>query len=223
MKTFEERKEEIKANQERIMQQAMEKIKNGNLNDWDEGVEKNIIIERQRNIENIDEVTTIDIGAETNSLIEQIKTQYEMHLVDYYQDFERFINEYIFGLNPDGKPKDRATSGKFLCMSLGVGANELLCFKGKNPMKGETGDLFKQTVNHIYGTNIPMSDIENQAHQAYKEAAYSGDELEKAQAFMHLREIQRDAGKLKNGGSYHLLAYDQLYQEAKAICTGRQR
>ena len=222
MKTFGELKESGKANIIAIMQRAMQKLEKGDLRLNDETVQNMIIQECQSNIKNIDEVTTIEIGAQTNLLIKAIQTAYQCHLNDYWQNFERFINDYVTGLTPDGKPKNGLYFGQDQCLMLGVGINELLCFKGRSPMDSESGDLFRQIVNANFGTNIPMSGVVQQAIQDYEAVAFGDDEIAKAQAFTHLKEVQRDSGLLKNGGIYYTLATDQIYQDAKAICTGKK-
>lgn len=221
MKTFEEIKESMKSNKIFIMQRAMQDLKNGGLRDFEEKAAKMTIQDCQSYIENIEEVATIEIGAETNSLIEAIQTAYKFHLTDYWQNFERFIDEYVLGLTPNGEPKNVAYFGKSQCLKLGVGISDLLCFKGRSPMSSEACDLFKQIVNGNYGTNIPMSGVEQQALQDYEAVAFGDDEIAKAQAFIHLKEIQRDSGALRNGGTYYILAANQAYQDAKAMFTGR--
>lgn len=221
MKTFEEIQESIKATEVSIMQRAMQTLEESGLEDYEERAANITIQECQSNIENIEEVATIEIGAETNALIKSIQTAYQFHLVDYWQDFERFVDKYVTGLTPDGKFKSGAYFGQSQCLTLGVGINELICFKGRNPMSGETEDLFRQIVNSNCGTNIPMSGVAQQALQDYESVAFGDDEMAKAQAFIHLKEVQRDSGLLRNGRSYYTLATDQNYQDAKAICTGR--
>lgn len=224
MRTFEEIKETEKNTLMRLMQKSMQELEKGGLKDFEEQAAKQTIQESQRNIENIDELTTIEIGAVTNSLIKAIQTAYSFHSTDYWSDFERFIDKYVSGLTPEGNQKNGPYFAQSECYELGVGINELLCFKGKDPMSGETGDLFRQIINTNYGTNIPMSGIEQQALQDFNAVAFGDDEIAKAKAFVHLREVQRDSGKLRNGlGSYHLLATDQDYQDAKAICAGKAR
>ena len=223
MRTFEEIQERMIASRNSIMQRAMQDLEKGGLKDWEERAAYITIQECQSNIENIGEVTTIEIGAETNSLIKAIQTAYRFHLTDYWQNFERFIDNYVSGLTPDGERRNGAYFGQSQCLELGVGINELLCFKGRDPMNSETGDLFRQIVNANCGTNIPMSGVEQQALQEYESVAFGDDEIAKAQALIHLKEVQRDSGTLRNGGTYYTLATDQNYQDAKAICTGLNR
>lgn len=221
MRTFEELQEIIKTNKTNTMQRVMQKLANGGLTDFEEKASNMVIQDCQSSIENIGEVTTIEIGAETNSLIKAIQTAYQFHLTDYWQNFERFVNEYVTGLTPDGKLKNGSYFGQNQCFTLGVGINELICFKGRNPMDYETGDLFRQIINANYGTHIPMNGVEQKALRDYEAVAFGDDEIAKAEAFMHLKEVQRDSGALKNGGTYYTLATNQSYQEAKTMCTGK--
>ena len=221
MKTFDEVKAFVKAAQSTTMESAIEKLKNDDLKDFEERAYNSVVQNCQKNIENIEEVTTIEIGATTNSLIRSIQKAYQFHLEDYYQNFEGFIDDYVVGIAPDGSLKNGAYFGQAQCFELGIGVNELLCFKGRNPMLDETGDLFRQTINANYGTNIPMASDAKQALQKYEAVAFGDDEEAKDQVFIHLKEVQRDSGILRNGGEYYILANDQAYQEAIERCSER--
>lgn len=222
MKTFEEIKENIKKSEISLMQQTMQKLEQGGLMDYEKASANMIIRECQSVIENIDEAATIEIGAQTNSLIKSIGLAYTAHLNEYWQNFEEFINKYVLGLTPDGEKIPGTYLGQSQCLELGVGIKELSCFKGISPTSKEAGDLFRNVINANYGTNIPMSGIEEQALQNYNAVASGNDEIAKAQAYVHLMEVKRDSGALMNGGSYFLLATNQDYQNAKAMCTGRK-
>ena len=169
MKTFEEIKENIKKSNISLMQQTMQKLEQGGLKDYEKASANMIIRECQSVIENIDEAATIEIGAQTNSLIKSIGLAYTAHLNEYWQNFEEFINKYVLGLTPDGKEIPGMYLGRSACLELGVGIKELSCFKGISPTSKEAGDLFRNVI-----------------------------------------------------GSYFLLATNQDYQNAKAMCTGRK-
>ena len=197
-------------------------LEKGGLMDYEKRAKQMVIESSKIYIDNIDEVTIIEIGSVTNSLIEAIKKAYQYHLVEYWQNFEKFMEKYIIGLTPDGKLKAGSFFGQSQCYELGVGLKELsICFKGKNPMTAETGDLFRKLINTNYGTNIPLTGVEEAALKEYESVAFGTDTDKKDQAFICLKEIQRDAGALKNGGDYYILATNQNYQEAKARCSGR--
>ncbi len=221
MRTFEAIQENLRANKTYIMHSAMSKLSKGGLKEWEEKAQNMIVEECQRNLENIGEVTTIEIGANTNAIIESVQKAYQLHTIDYWKNFEKFITDYVSGLSSEGKPVNGIYFSQSECLELGVSLNDLLCFKGKNPMNEEVGDLFRQEVNVSYGTNIPMSSVEKQALQDYEAVAFGDDEVAKAKAYMHLKEVQRDAGKLKNGGIYYTLANDLEYQKAQDLCSGR--
>lgn len=218
MRTYDEVQKRMKDQFLTLMQRYMKELENGGLADTE--ATKRTIKAVRSYLENIDEVTAIEIGAQTNSLIEEIRKEYLLNPDYYYQNFEGFIDD-IIGLTKDGKPKPGAGHSQEPCLLLGVGINELQLFKGESPIGNKSADLFKQIINANYGTNIPTSSVEQQALQDY-EAIPSRDEIPKAQAYVHLSEIRRDAGKLKNGGTYNLLANNKAYQEAKAKCAGRQ-
>lgn len=219
MKTFDEIKEGIKENKMYTMQSCMQSIASGTLSEEEKNAYNKVISECQSYIDNIDEVAIIEIGADINDLIGCIQKAYKFHLNAYWDNFEKFISDYVIGVNPDGRAM---AFGSDLCYELGIDASDLLCFKGCNPMSAEAGDLFKQSVNSKCGTNIPMSGVEEQALKEYETLAFSDDELEKSKAYVRLKEIQRDSGLLKNGSTYYILENNQAYQKAKSECSGRK-
>lgn len=208
MRNFEEMQKHVEANLTSAMQRCMDELKKDNLT---EPMKKGISVaiqDFQKYIDNIEEVTTIAIGSQTNRLIQQIQKAYRLNLKDYYNNFEKFIDEYVVKSD--------------LGAELGVGVNELLCFKGRDPLDEKTGDLLRQIVNTNCGTNIPMSGIEEQAIKEYNSTGFT-DEIASAKAFVQLKEIQRDSGTLNPGAmQYYPLATDQKYQEAKAICASKK-
>lgn len=207
MKTFEEIQEGIKTVRISSIKEAMEELEKSNLDVYARSAKNRAIEEYKRDIDNIEEIAIIEIGASANNFIRGMQTAYQAHPNDYSQNFEKFIDDYV--LSGGLLQKERGT--------LGIGKDELLCFKDRNPMSNETGDLFRQIVNANFGTNIPMSNDEQEALQAYENVDRK-DKLATAEAFVHLKEIERDSGALKTGESYYPLVSDELYQEAKAIC-----
>lgn len=173
-------------------------------------------------IDNIDEVTTILIGSHANRIIHSIQEAYNKHLNDYFNNFERFLEEHITGFSPyDDKPSCTPTydGAQISCLYLSIGNADLAWFKGHSPFEPEVCDLFRQHINNAYGTNIPMSGVLEQAKQDYDEVCYSGDQTAKDKTFVHWMEARRDSGDLLNGGTCYLLATNQEYQEAKARCA----
>ena len=212
MRTFEEFKSSILRAKHNLMSRCQYEIKAGRLDDDEERVRRMVIRNRQLYIDNIDEVTTINIGATTNSLIRTIQKAYQQHSTDYLENFERFATEYIVGIIDNGEIKRQSqfvnSSGN--CNKLGIGVDELAtCFKGKSPMDNESGDFFRQLINLNYGTNIPMAGVQEQLLKDWKTSVYyesGSDQKTKDTAFVKLREAQRESGLLQNGGDYYLLA-----------------
>lgn len=221
MRTFEEIKKNELYRQNSLISRCSERLNEGGLRDFEERAMTMVIDDSQSYIDNIDEVAKIKIGATTNSLIKAIQTAYKIHLNEYWQDFEGFVDEHVVGMTPDGKLKNGIYFGQSECLTLGIGVDDLSCFKGCNPMSDEVCDVFRRSINDNYGTNIPMAGVEEAALQEYEEVAFTGDEEAKDNAFTHLKEVQRDSGTLMNGGTYYLLATNQQYQEAKDRCAGR--
>lgn len=225
MRSFEEVKEMTKSSTMTIMARNKNRLTQGKLEDWKKTVLEKSIQDCENYIENIDEVTIMEIGAATRDLIEAIRSAYNIYLTEYYQNFERFMNEHVMGLKADGSPKEGGLSyfGQIPCWTLGININDLMCFKGHNPMSVETADMFKKTVNANFGTHIPMAIEMQQAMDDYINSSHMDNNVmvSSPKALVHLRELQRDAGTLKNGGSYHLLATDLEYQTAKQIGAER--
>lgn len=221
MRTFEEFKERELYNLDSLKNKCIAELKEGGLKDVQEKVKKEIVQDCQTYIDHIDEVATIKIGDVTNSLIRAIQTAYKWQTHDYWTDFENFIDNNVIGLTSDGKMKSGLYYGQIQCYELGAGINDLLCFKGRDPMDEKTCDLFRQYVNNNFGTHIPMSEEIEQALRDLREAELSEDPVAKDKAFIHFREVQRDAGNLIGSGKYFILETDQKYQDAKTRCSGR--
>lgn len=203
MKTFDELKSEKLKNYTYHIDRMNNELAQGGLKDDEVETNNTVIRIFQSYADNIDEVVTIDIGAYVNGLIGDIQRKYNISY--YWDDFERFVDEYL--------------SKSYYCNLLGIDATDLLGFKDRDPMSDETCDFFRQFVNSKCGTNIPMSGTLEQAKKEYEEALMNGDEIAKDEAYVRLAEVQRDSGKLKNGTDYYLLATNQQYQEAKARCS----
>lgn len=181
-------------------------------------------------INNIDEVARIEIGALTASLIEAIKTAIRYHRDDYEKDFNRFCFDYIgvFGVD-NNKPKGPLYAD-VECRLLGISIDDLSCLKNSNPEDESFGDKLRELINLNMGTNIPMAGVEEQANRDYLLALDSGDPARIDKEFVALREIQRDSGTLRikpvgapNGDSryctYYVLAKDEVYQRSKNALT----
>ena len=221
MRTFDDIQYMIETDKARLMERSRKELEAGGLQDYKEHANTMIIRDCQDYLDNIDEVTTIDIGATTNDLIRAIQTGYKLHQTYYWQNFKRFATEYIVGLTPEGNFINGPYLAQIECYKLGIGVQELAAyFEGRNPFDDKTGDGFRNFVNTNLGTNIPMAGTVEKAREDWEAVAFGDDLDAKDRAFCTLKEQQRDNGDLKNGGIYYLLATNQTYQVAKARCSG---
>jgi hypothetical protein len=223
MKTFNDIQESVRANIISTMSDSSRKLQGESFNQANGAVAQMVVETCQGELANIDEVTTIEIGSLTNSLIGAVKKGYEFHSAEYWRDFEGFCDKYIVGLTADGGLKEGQFLGQAQCAILGIGVHDLSCLKGSNPGSEDFGDSLRQEINQSMGTNIPMASDVRQAQEDYVSVCYGQDDVAKAQAFTHLKEVKRDAGEARNGGIYYPLATDRDYQAAKAMVSGRTR
>ena len=219
MKTFEEYKESCTEEITRDLQYAVNQCDDPKVSIHTKYKLRGFIEAQEKMLRNIDEFAVMEIGSTTNDLIEQIQLAYQLYPDEYFKDPESFITNRIIGYTPDGKRLDRTSYGLGQCIELGITLNDLSFLKDRRPVDQETADMLRKNVNNILGTDIPLSGVEEQALKDYES---SEDELSKAEAYVRLKELQRNSGKLKNGGTYFFLADNQNYQEAKAMCSGRQ-
>lgn len=213
MKTFEEIKSDITKFNMRLLTEYQEKLNQPGISEFDQIVANKVVTNAQRNLDNIDEVTTINIGSEVNGLIKQIQYAFSKDGSDYFNQFDKFMEKWVLGeydKNGNKKPGPAATG---YVQSLGITSEDLQCLKGSVPIKYDFGDVLRQRANTVIGTNIPMASVEEKAEHELEAAT----EENKAQAYVKWMEIQRDSGSLRNGNSYNVLATNQTYQEAKAM------
>lgn len=150
MKTYNEIKKErlenlkegIKRQQDLIDKAKFEKEKD---------VYGRIILEIQRDIENIDEVTRAYIGYETNQFFKDMSWMINRTGNDYFEHHDMFL-DMLLGNRPDREGKN----SKFGA-GLGITKEDLACFRGKAATSDETQDAFRTYVNNQLGTNIPLS------------------------------------------------------------------
>ena len=219
MKNFEKVQSDLSTYMKSMVYTKIRTLENSGKSN-EETIKERLIKNYLRQIENIEEIATIEIGYSTNKLIRVIQRAYKYYFDEYWQDFDNFMEKHIIGVTPDGKLLSGERFGTYECLLLGLGIEELSCFKGKDPLSDGTCNLFRSYINANYGTNIPMAGVEHQALNNYKEVAFRSDSEAKDKAFVKLREVQRDSGALKLGGEYHLLSTDKAYQEAKARTYG---
>ena len=147
--------------------------------------------EAQHKIDNIDEVTTIEIGRQVNSFINLLTDYILRTRAGNLTDAENFKIRFML---------DR------YCLFLGITKEDLQCYK-RADSGTSFGDAFRQRVNTIMGTNIPKAGVVEKAYREYENA----NEENKDQAYVTWKELQRDSGQLDG-----LLSDDQCYQEAKS-------
>ena len=88
MRTFDDIQYMIETDKARLMERSRKELEAGGLQDYKEHANTMIIRDCQDYLDNIDEVTTIDIGATTNDLIRAIQTGYKLHQTYYWQNFK---------------------------------------------------------------------------------------------------------------------------------------
>lgn len=226
MRTFKEVKEAMIKDRINTISHNERELENDNLMNYQKDELREKIKKCRTELDNIDEVTTIEIGAATNSLIETIQRVSQIcSFTGHLKDFDEFIKTYILGITSDGRRRGGVYLGLDSCLILGININDLSCFKEFDSVRdSRAGDRFREYVNTNCGTNIPMSGVLKKALDDYEEAVDGNyDEFVIAKALMHLKETQRDSGNLKLGEKYYILATDLEYQAAKAKCKGRNR
>lgn len=91
MKTFEEIKSDITKFNMRLLTEYQEKLNQPGISEFDQIVANKVVTNAQRNLDNIDEVTTINIGSEVNGLIKQIQYAFSKDGSDYFNQFDKFM------------------------------------------------------------------------------------------------------------------------------------
>lgn len=212
MKTIDEIKMEIVNTNNTKIYLAQKQLSRTDLRDFDKSAYEYSIKASQDQINYIDEAAVIDIGEITNRFIQNLQTQFQLNLNIYFTDFERIASGVMKKTGID--------------KILGLNIDDLQCFKGQNPYDSNVTDMFKGIINANFGTNIPFNGVAEKAANDYKNVLFSDetDEVQKAEAFVRLREIQRDSGLIKyNFNLAPLLSLDMKYQEAKSLCESRTR
>ena len=210
MKTYEEFKKMVLANEYSIMKGAKKRLDEDKYNHAsNKTADEMLIKECATFIDNIDEVVAFEIGHQTNQLIRGFQTAYKYHTNEYFKNFSEFVDNYVRGITPDGKEKNGTFFCQSQCFDLGVGIQELSCFKDNDPLKEETGDVFRTIVNANFGTNIPMAAEVKKAEESYRTNPCK-------ETLMHLMQVKRNSG---NNGEQVMdvkqLSTNQEYQEIK--------
>lgn len=213
-------REEIKKGLEKDFYEYLESAK-GEIES-----EKNIALRRgliaaykavESYLENIDEVVDIEIGSATNTLISNINAAHAKERYDYDKDPRAFLTDKVVDMDKNGNRRFSSdVYGATECGILGIEPDELMIFFREPSAAND--DEFRKSVNWRLGTNIPTLEELKEAEVAYEKAA---EPVEKARAFVTLKELQRNAGMLKRGGIYDILATNEAYQKAKEMCNSR--
>lgn len=211
MRTFEEVKSLVK--EQILMNISAYEVKCQKFGEIGQVAFEAIIQDTKNNLDNLDEVTTIEIGSGVNYLIKRIQRAYGKDQAAYHNNFESFMKEFIF---------DSVFVPESIFM-LGITMEDLQCLKDTLPTERSFGDKLRQRVNDVMKTTIPMAMEEEEAIKEFENAT---DE-NKDQAFVKMRETQRDSGSLKlfeHLSILNTLANDQAYQEAKnrVSCKNKQ-
>lgn len=221
MKTFDGVKNSIIFYNSDMIAKAQKELSQPGLKKHEIAADNIIISNAQSNLNNIEEVTTIEIGYLVNSLLKHIRDSYRKDINNYFSDFEKFMEKWVVGeYDKDGKRTYTVVSN--LVRGLGITSEDLQCLKDSLPNEETFGDVFRQRVNSAMGTNIPMAGVEESARREWDAVQTNASEEDKERAYVAFKEIQRDAGSLKHDSLvYFVLANNQAYQEAKEHISGR--
>ncbi len=172
----------------------------------------------QNQLDNLDEITIIEIGKCTNRIIEVIQQAYLKNMWQYTNgSFEEFIHRHVTPIKDDGDISIRDRLARFECERIGIGLKDLLFFKGKDPTKEETVNQFLQIINEDYGVNIPMVGVEKQAQNELLNSI-GKNEVESIENYLRARELARDSGSCGIP-----LEMDAYYQEMKRKRIGKSK
>ena len=214
MKKFEEVRLGILTDYHQVIDDQKKLLENPSLNERQKNSCRWKITESQHRIENIDEVTLINIGDNVNNLIETIKKGFQENLRMYYFQFDAFMEKCCLG-NDDEKVSHYPSRYSY-AKKLGITKEDLQCLKATHPFKGDFGDELRQRVNFVMGTKIPTVKEMNKIEKQYNNIDAITDEKTADQVYVDYQEMCRDAGLLKNDLGYFLLADNVQYQEAKS-------
>lgn len=229
MKTFEDVEKGIVTVLSDRIKETTQKINSGKLDSgaiyWSNDFCKRWV----SGIENSEESTKIEIGKDTNDIIEEMYFLRDRYLREYYENFDSLIREKMFALDDSMRPieynqwfTNRIGRVHSQICRLGIKFEDLLCFKGRANLS-EAGDLFRDSVNRNFGTTIPMAGELEAVEQAYREADIGS--YEEAEAYVKYCEMKRDTGLMVQSAVdfYDTLNSDQQYLDAKELCGSRSR
>ncbi len=210
MRTFEEVKDNLKSQISAILKVTIgeieyDKMYNKKQYEKDQTTKIIGVQKMQSYLDNIDEVTIIRIGNDVNRIIEQFQNTIKTNPLNIYNNFYSTVQSWYM-----------YSPIVLELHELDLKLSDFECFRTMNYT--EAVNKFIELMNVNFGTNIPLPGAVDEALNEYYEKT---DEHEKAQAFMRLRELQRDSGLLEHAGDFTLLNNDKAYQQAKEICSSK--
>lgn len=210
MRTFEEVKDNLKSQISAILKATIgeieyDKMYNKKQYEKDQTTKIIGVQKMQSYLDNIDEVTIIRIGNDVNRIIEQFQNTIKTNPLNIYNNFYSTVQSWYM-----------YSPIVLELHELDLKLSDFECFRTMNYT--EAVNKFIELMNVNFGTNIPLPGAVDEALNEYYEKT---DEQEKAQAFMRLRELQRDSGLLEHAGDFTLLNNDKAYQQAKEICSSK--
>ena len=223
MRTFEEAKSKVMSSLMRNMERYKKELEDQRLNEGVKAAAKKNLLFTQHEIENIDELTLIEIGAAVNYLIEKIKMYYRNNGNNgtmYFQQFDSFMEEFCLK-NVPGRD--------LVCIQadlLGLSKEDLQCLKDTVPINANFGDELRQKVNFAMGTKIPTSEemlmLQTEFNNTQRLDINVSEEI-KDQALVDYMEMRRNAGMDKRlmPVDSPFLADNPKYQAAKDRLSGR--
>lgn len=223
MKTFDEIKNKIIKNRLNLIKEFQVKLIDPK-NENDEIVKntaKNFIQYNKNDLNHIDEVTTLFIARSVNNLVRDVQFGFYQDMDKYFNNFDIFVDNWVIFTPP--KPNVEQSFPNHYSISfydLGMTKDDLECLRGTNPDNIGFGDKLRQKVNDFYGINIPMDGELEKAKRKLSEITDT-DSIEYAQAFVNLKEVQRDTGEFYNTQGAVIMSNIPQYQEAKARISGR--
>lgn len=164
------------------------------------------------------------IARNINDLIKDIQYGFYQDIDKYFKSFDDFVNDWVINTPPvmneeQSFPNHYSTS----FYDLGMTKDDLECLRGTNPDTIDFGDKLRQKANDFYGINIPMGREVPKAKRELDEIR-DADSIEYAQAFVNLKEKERDAGEFWKGGVGIVIISDiPQYQDAKKRISAKSR
>ena len=182
-----------------------------------------LLIDRYKNyIDNIDEITEIEIGAIVKYIIEKVKEACSRFPTQFFSHFKEPVALCL-------EKNKKAVEDVYTILDISL--DDLAeYFQGKNPSDKEVQDQFIEFVNFTLGTRIPKIGVEEEAMSRYlnllKSSTHDSSSVGEQQtsvdiacAYCYLKDIQIASGTAKLGGVYSYRASDKEYLQHKEFLT----